>query len=111
MELSVWHEFREYMLEDDDWYSFSSAVAAARHALGGTDDVAWLRMAIDGTARLVREGAITPGSLTDDGFEPWPGTPEASAERIEREGADYLARGDFPDLSDICWFENPSRPA
>lgn len=101
-------ELRAYVREaaEDDWIYFAEILSMVREVTGSTDDL--LSQAGRAAARLVREGTIVPGTLTEtDGFTPWPTTPAESADRIEREVDTMLRDGVAPVPGDLCWFDLP----
>ncbi|MEU5850942.1 hypothetical protein [Saccharopolyspora shandongensis] len=101
-------ELRKSLVEaaEDDWVYFAEIETLVLDITGSNEDL--LKRAGQAAAQLVREGTVVPGALTEaEGFTPWPGTPEESAKRIEREVAEMVENGTEPEMGDVCWFDLP----
>ncbi|WP_233345820.1 hypothetical protein [Saccharomonospora iraqiensis] len=77
-----------------------------RETTGPSDDL--LDRTGRAAARLVRDGSLVPGTLTEaEGFTAWETGPAGSAARIEREVAALEGAGVWPQPGDVCWFDRP----
>jgi hypothetical protein len=55
---------------------------------------------------LLRQGLMTAGDVSDEGFREWGIGPEESMSRIEHE---WRALGRLPSLDEVCWLSNTER--
>lgn len=96
--------FREYVVEglDDDWLYFAELMWIAHQVNPGDDE---LQQARDAAVHFIRDGLIVPGNISDSGFQPWRGSPDDWALRIEREVGNMLAVKVEPRMGEICWFD------
>jgi hypothetical protein len=84
-----------------DWLAFDQlADLIARHT-GAPDPLA---AAVEVTVALIHQDLIRPGTLTDAGFVPWPGTRSEQAIRLRAE-SQWYATLTHVDTGDICWFD------
>ncbi|WP_233357199.1 hypothetical protein [Saccharomonospora iraqiensis] len=108
MGLAVLDELRACVVEaaEDDWVYFAELVGMVREITGRSDDL--LDRTGRAAARLVRDGRLVPGTLTEaEGFIAWETGPAESAARIEREVAALERAGVWPQPGDVCWFDRP----
>ena len=90
----------------EDWVGLWQLVKAVREKLRVTDPIELRRLTLELIEQLVEAG-LKPGQspYAPGGFQLWPEvTIEAILQRIERE---WDALGREPNISDICWFDNP----
>ncbi|WP_086820065.1 hypothetical protein [Allokutzneria sp. NRRL B-24872] len=102
-------DLRDYARESlkFDWMSLVDFVSVVQQSGPDARGVEGVRRAAAGAAQLVRDEVIVPGDIGDNGFEPWPSTPEESAARIESEADEAVVNGDDLDTGDIAWFTAP----
>jgi hypothetical protein len=85
----------------DDWIS-DLEMQGDYQSEGGLERpeayAAMVRQAVD----WIRRGVLVPGQMLEEGFVPWPGSPEENARRF-MEAADGRREIDLP--GDIAWFD------
>ncbi|NUQ78197.1 MAG: hypothetical protein HUU21_32095 [Polyangiaceae bacterium] len=91
------------MLGLDDWIQVSEIASAARTVGGAVTQGEVQRLSLDIIRAVIKEGLMTVGDVTTQGFQAWALSAEESLERIERE---WIALGRNPSLGDICWLSN-----
>ncbi|MFB9906168.1 hypothetical protein [Allokutzneria oryzae] len=90
-----------------DWMTLLDIVAYFHeNADEDADPTDLLLQGAAAAAQLVRDGAMIPGDI-DDGFKPWPTSPEESAARIEAETAELATRTYELNVGEIAWFTAP----
>ena len=87
----------------EDWLMAASVVSVAIHTAGAETDDEVRDVSVALIRRLLEDGLVRAGDVTDSGFEPWDLPVDAAMERVERE---WNALGALPNLGEVCWLDN-----
>lgn len=91
-----------------DWVSFAVIIQCVGVYEGFEQgEPARSRRSVDVAARLVIDGKLVAGNLTDSGFQTWPGEADEVAERLRRAAADVITEYGYIPLGEVCWFATP----
>ena len=87
----------------DDWVQASEVASVAITEGGARSEKEIQDLSFEMTRRVIRDGLMVLGDVTEKGFKKWNLSSEEGLARAER---DWRALGRTPNLGELFWLEN-----